>query len=152
MKNKHPTREYFQEDLIMTASSLSFKLAVLFVITGIAMGIGMAASQNHSIMPAHAHLNLLGWVSLFLFGIYYERRPALDTSRLALIQVALWSIGTVVLTIAVAAIHLGYTAADPIAALASLVVLAGMLLFAYFVFRPSRYMVPAPTARLTPAE
>ena len=33
------------------------------------MGIGMAASQNHSIMPAHAHLNLLGWVSLFLFGI-----------------------------------------------------------------------------------
>jgi len=152
MKNKHPTREYFQEDLIMTASSLSFKLAVLFVITGIAMGIGMAASQDHSIMPAHAHLNLLGWVSLFLFGIYYERRPALDTSRLALIQVALWSIGTVVLTIAVAAIHLGYTAADPIAALASLVVLAGMLLFAYFVFRPARNLTTAPTAHLTPAE
>lgn len=136
----------------MTASSLSFKLAVLFVITGIAMGIGMAASQDHAIMPAHAHLNLLGWVSLFLFGIYYERRPALDMSRLAIIQVALWSIGTVVLTIAVAAIHLGYTAADPIAALASLIVLAGMLLFAYFVFRPARYLTPAPTAHLTPAE
>src|SRR5215208_6185153 len=99
----------------MTASSLSFRLAVTFVIAGIAMGIGMAASQNHAIMPAHAHLNLLGWVSLFLFGIYYERRPVLDTSRLALIQVGLWSLGTVILTIAVAAIHLGYTAADPIA-------------------------------------
>ena len=136
----------------MTASSLSFKLAVLFVITGIAMGIGMAASQDHAIMPAHAHLNLLGWVSLFLFGIYYERRPALDMSRLAIIQVALWSIGTVVLTIAVAAIHLGYTAADPIAALASLIVLAGMLLFAYFVFRPARNIAPSPTTRLTPAE
>jgi cbb3-type cytochrome oxidase subunit 1 len=103
-------------------------------------------------MPAHAHLNLLGWVSLFLFGIYYERRPALDASRLALIQVVVWSVGTVILTVAVAAIHLGYTAADPIAALASLIVLAAMVLFGYFVFRPARYLNPAPTPHLTPAE
>ena len=136
----------------MTASSLSFKLAVLFVIAGMAMGIGMAASQDHSIMPAHAHLNLLGWVSLFLFGIYYERRPALDTSRLALVQVIVWSVGTVILTIAVAALHLGYTAFDPIAGIASLIVLAAMLLFAYFVFKPARSIASSPTARLTPAE
>ncbi|MBB4041177.1 cbb3-type cytochrome oxidase subunit 1 [Microvirga flocculans] len=136
----------------MTASSLSFRLAVLFVIAGMAMGIGMAASQDHAIMPAHAHVNLLGWVSLFLFGIYYERRPILDRNRLALIQVALWSAGTVILTIAVAAIHLGYTAADPIAALASLVVLAAMALFGYFVFRPTLYNAPAPSGQLKPAE
>jgi len=136
----------------MTASSLSFRLAVLSVIAGIAMGIGMAASQDHSIMPAHAHLNLLGWVSLFLFGIYYERRPALDASRLAMIQVVLWSIGTVVLTIAVAAIHLGYTAADPVAGIASFIVLAAMLIFAYFVFRPTRAVEPGPTVRMTAAE
>jgi peptidoglycan/LPS O-acetylase OafA/YrhL len=136
----------------MTASSLSFRLAVLFVIAGMAMGIGMAMSQDHSIMPAHAHLNLLGFVSLFLFGIYYERRPALDTSRLAIVQVVLWSVGTVVLTIAVAAIHLGYTAADPIAGIASLLVLAATLMFAYFVFRPARTIAPAPAAHLTPAE
>jgi peptidoglycan/LPS O-acetylase OafA/YrhL len=136
----------------MKASSLSFKLAVLFVIIGIGMGIGMAASQNHSIMPAHAHLNLLGWVSLFLFGIYYERRPTLDTSRLAMIQVSLWSVGTVILTVAVAAIHLGYTAADPVAGLASLLVLVAMVLFAYFVFRPATSVLPEPTVRMTPAE
>ena len=136
----------------MTASSLSFRLAVLFVIAGMAMGIGMAATQNHAIMPAHAHLNLLGWVSLFLFGIYYERRPALDASRLARIQVVLWSLGTVVLTIAVAAIHLGYTAADPIAALASLLVLPAMILSASFIFRPARDLAPGPAVHLTPAE
>jgi hypothetical protein len=134
----------------MSASFLSFRLAVVFVLVGIAMGIGMAMSQNHSIMPAHAHLNLLGWVSLFLFGIYYERRPRLDASKLALVQVTLWSAGTVVLTIAVAAIHLGYKAADPLAGIASLVVLAAMLLFAYFVFSPATSSA-APMA-LTPAE
>jgi hypothetical protein len=136
----------------MTASSLSFKLAVVFVITGIAMGIGMAASQNHSIMPAHAHLNLLGWVSLFLFGIYYERRPNLDASRLALVQVGVWSVGTVILTIAVAALHLGYTAFDPVAALASFIVLGSMLIFGYLVFRPAVEAGAKPGVRLTPAE
>ena len=136
----------------MHASSLSFRLAVLFVIAGMAMGIGMAMTQNHALMPAHAHLNLLGWVSLFLFGIYYERRPALDTSRLAMIQVVLWSLGTVLLTVAVAAIHLGYHAADPIAAIASLIVLAGMIQFAYFVFRPAQDVSAGRSAHLTPAE
>jgi hypothetical protein len=136
----------------MHASSLSFRLAVLFVIAGMAMGIGMAMTQNHALMPAHAHLNLLGWVSLFLFGIYYERRPALDTSRLAMIQVILWSLGTVVLTVAVSAIHLGYHAADPIAAIASLIVLAAMIQFAYFVFRPARDVAPDPAVHLSPAE
>ncbi|MBZ6077087.1 hypothetical protein [Microvirga puerhi] len=136
----------------MKASALSFKLAVLFVVAGMAMGIGMAASQDHSVMPAHAHLNLLGWVSLFLFGIYYERRPTLDTSKLARVQVWLWSLGTVVLTIAVAGIHLGYAAMDPVAALASLIVLAAMLLFGYFVFRPVASVAPTPHVGITPAE
>ncbi|WP_243374857.1 hypothetical protein [Microvirga solisilvae] len=135
----------------MTASSLSFRIAVLCVIAGMAMGIGMAVTQNHSIMPAHAHLNLLGWVSLFLFGIYYERRPALNASRLAMIQVLLWSVGTVILTIAVAAIHLGYTAADPVAGISSFMVLGAMLIFAYFVFRPASSGIEIQT-HMTPAE
>ena len=75
----------------------------------------MATTQNHAIMPAHAHLNLLGWVSLFLFGIYYERRPALDIEPTGDDPSRPVVLGTVVLTIAVAAIHLGYHAADPIA-------------------------------------
>jgi drug/metabolite transporter (DMT)-like permease len=135
----------------MTASSLSFKLAVLFVIAGMAMGIGMAAAHDHSIMPAHAHLNLLGWVSLFLFGIYYKLNPALERSRLAFVQVVIWSVGTVVLTIGVAAIHLGYEAAEPVTAMASFIVLAAMLLFAYLVFRPSSVFAER-IVRLTPAE
>lgn len=101
-------------------------------------------------MPAHAHLNLLGWVSLFLFGIYYERRPALDASRIAIVQVSIWTVGTVLLTIAVAALHLGYAGADPLAGIAALIVVSGMLLFGYFVFRPEPAQGPAMT--LTPAE
>ena len=53
----------------MHASTLSFRAAVIFGIAGMIMGIVMAASGNHSVIPAHAHLNLLGWVGLFVIGI-----------------------------------------------------------------------------------
>ena len=56
----------------MKASSLSFYAAVVAVLVGMSWGIVMAISQDHSAMPAHAHLNLLGWVSLFLFGIFFD--------------------------------------------------------------------------------
>jgi hypothetical protein len=134
----------------MTASSLSFRLAILFILAGMTAGIGMAASGDHSIMPAHAHINLLGWVSLFLFGLYYERRPKLNQSRIALVQIAIWSIGTAVLAVAVGAINLGYERAEPVAALSSFVVLAALLLFAVFVFRPA-YSSPADLT-MSPAE
>jgi hypothetical protein len=136
----------------MQASALSFRAAVVFAIAGIAMGIAMAIMQNHAVMPAHAHLNLLGWVSLFIFGIYYRLNPALDRSRLAVIQVSVWSLGTVVLTVAVAALHSGYTHFDPLAAISSVVLLLDMLLFAALVFRPSLLAPSSTIPVLSPAE
>ena len=122
----------------MTASSLSFKTAVVLAVAGILMGIAMAASHDHSVMPAHAHLNLLGWVSLFLFGIYYKFTPILDRGRLALAQVAVWIVGTVILTLGVAALYLGRAAGEPVAVAGALLLLADMVLFAVMVFRPAR--------------
>jgi len=63
----------------------------------------------------------------------------------------MWAVGTVILTIAVAAIHAGYDAADPIAAFASLTIVASMLLFAFVVFRPVASDQIA-TGALAPAE
>jgi hypothetical protein len=134
----------------MKASSLSFKAAVVFAIAGMVMGIAMAASHDHSVFPAHAHLNLLGWVSLFLIGIYYKFNPLLDSSRAALVQVGIWIVGTIVLTIGVASIYLGHIAAEPIAIIGSLIILFDMLFFAILVFRPASKDSAA--ARLAPAE
>jgi hypothetical protein len=120
----------------MKASALSFRAAVLFALIGMGMGIAMAIARDHSVMPAHAHLNLLGWVSLFLFGIYYKLHPVADTSRLAFAQVWVWIAATIVLTIGVAGVHLGYDSLEPLAAVGSLVALADILLFGVLVFRP----------------
>src|SRR4051794_39337569 len=112
----------------MKASDLSFRAAVLMAIAGMIWGLAMAIGEDHSTMPAHAHLNLLGWVSLFLFGVYYHLHPALDVDRLARLQVWVWIAATAILTVGVALVHSGRSAGAPIAAVSSLVVLADMLL------------------------
>jgi hypothetical protein len=134
----------------MKASSLSFQAAVVLVLAGMGWGVVMAASGDHSTMPAHAHLNLLGWVSLFLFGLFYHLHPALDRSRAALAQVWAWIVATVVLTIGVGLVHSGRPVGDPIAAVASLAIIADMALFGWLVLR--REAPSARTAAPLPAE
>jgi hypothetical protein len=122
----------------MRASVLSFRAAVLMVVAGMIWGIVMGITEDHSTFPAHAHLNLLGWVSLFLIGVYYHLHPKIDRDRLALVQVWVWMIATVVLTVGVALVHSGHPVGDPIAAVGSLVTLADMLLFGWLVYRRDR--------------
>ena len=119
----------------MSASSLSFRLAVFFVIIGMIMGVYMAASHNHTLGQAHAHINLIGWVSLFLIGLFYERRPQLDQSAGARWQVIIYTLGAVVLNASLAALLLGNAGAEPGAAAGSIVVLGSMIWFGWLVFR-----------------
>jgi peptidoglycan/LPS O-acetylase OafA/YrhL len=120
----------------MKASDMAFRIAVCLGLIGMTGGVLMAASHNHDLHPAHAHLNLLGWVSLFLLGGFYRMNPSLDTRRGAKWQVLAWSFGTIVLATGVAAIYAGYPQAEPLAAIGSIIVVACMVWFAYFVFRP----------------
>ena len=135
----------------MKASSLSFRAAVLLVIVGMTWGLVMAISQDHSAMPAHAHLNLLGWVSLFLFGIFYKLHPALNYSAKALAQVVIWIAATLVLTCGVALVHTGHDIGEPIAAIGSIVALGDMLFFGWLVHDATRSVASTPVSTV-PAE
>ncbi len=122
----------------MKASSLSFVMAVAVALVGMAWGLHMAISQDHSTLSAHAHLNLLGWVSLFLFGVFYRLHPALDGARIARLQVLIWLAGTAILTVGVAMIHSGRPSGEPYAGVGSIMVFADMLLFGWLVLREVR--------------
>ena len=135
----------------MKASVVSFRAAVLFGLLGMGLGIAMAIARDHAAMPAHAHLNLLGWVSLFLFGLYYRLHPALERDRRAHVQVWSWLVGTVVMAIGVGLVHTGTTSAEPLAAGGSFIVFASMLLFAWLLFQTERAGVSARPAA-APAE
>jgi hypothetical protein len=71
--------------------------AALCVLGGMLWGIQMAVSGDHLLASAHAHLNLVGWVTLALFGVYYRLTPAACASRLARVHAAVAIAGVLVM-------------------------------------------------------
>jgi hypothetical protein len=110
---------------------------MLLVLAGMLWGLQMAITDDHSAFPAHAHLNLLGFVTLFLFGIFYRLNPKVEANRLAIPQVWIWIVSTIVLAIGVGLVHTGHSAGDPIAAVGSFAVFADAIVFTWLVFQES---------------
>jgi len=54
---------------------LFLRIAVVYVLAGMALGIFMAMSDDHSQMPTHAHMNLMGWASMALYAVVYRVWP-----------------------------------------------------------------------------
>ena len=108
-------------------------LAVLSALAGMVWGIQMAISHDHALSPAHAHLNLLGWVMLALFAVYYHVVPDAAESRLARVHfaVALLSVVTIVPGIVLALTGVS----EAVAALGAFLTLGSMALFAAAVLR-----------------
>ncbi|MBW9112081.1 hypothetical protein JNB88_00255 [Rhizobium cauense] len=130
-------------------AQLYFKTAVLFLIVGIVMGLNMAISQDHSVIGAHAHCNLLGWVSMAIFGGYHALNPQKAEKRLAIIQYYVYTVGLVLLVPSLYLMLQGNVAVEPIVGISSFIVFAGVLLFAFIVFSSEKVVVapPAPSYR-----
>ena len=120
-------------------SQLFFRSAILFLIAGIAIGLHMGVSQDHSATGAHVHINLLGWVTSALFGGYYALNPAKAGSTLALVHFVAYTLGVLVMT---PSLYLALTGiVDPsgsvVGALvaSSFTIFGAVLVFAVIVFR-----------------
>jgi hypothetical protein len=118
--------------------SLMMCVSVVVLLVGMLGGIVMGIEQDFALAPAHTHLNLIGGVMLFLFGLYYRLVPAAGTSALAKVQGWLHIVGAILFPAGVALVILkgaSFTAAPIIG---SLIVTAAMGLFAVIVFQTSR--------------
>jgi hypothetical protein len=108
-------------------------VAVICLLGGEVLGIWMGANNNFALAPVHAHTNLIGWVTLSLYGLAHRAYPALGASRLAMPQAVLAIAGAVVMPFALA---MALTANNILPAIIdSFVVLSGTLLFAVLFFR-----------------
>lgn len=123
-------------------SDLFFKTGVLFFLVGIGIGLQMAISQNHNVIGAHAHINLLGWVTSAIFGGYYALNPA-KAGRLAMAHYCVYSIGVIIMTASLYLLLTGNAAAEAFVATGSLIVALGVLIFAWVLF------APAPSTRMS---
>lgn len=122
----------------MRLSQFCFVIASLAAVAGISLGIFMGITEDHSLAPVHVHTNLIGWVSMFLFGLYY-RTHAHAESGLAVFQVGAVTIGYVAMMGALTAlIQFPNPAALPAAIVGSMLVWIGFATFALIVWREGR--------------
>jgi hypothetical protein len=118
----------------MIANSL-LRISVVLALVGMLLGITMGIREDFTLVPAHAHLNLVGYVSLFLAGLYYYAAPHAAETAIAKFHAFIAVIGAVVFPIGIGARVLGGLAYEPVVIVGALTVLAGNLLFAVNVIR-----------------
>jgi cbb3-type cytochrome oxidase subunit 1 len=114
-----------------TRSATWLRLAVVYFVVAVAIGIVMGASGDHSLMPVHAHLNLLGWVSMTLFGLIGHLFPATMQGRIATLQFWLYNLSVPILLATLAALLRGHKELEPVVGIGSVVTGIAVLLFAY---------------------
>lgn len=78
-------------------SAAFFVTGGLFVLVGMVAGMYMGANEDFRLAPAHAHLNLLGWVTMALYGGFYAFTAKTMSKRLAWTNYALSTVGVLVM-------------------------------------------------------
>ncbi len=114
------------------------RVSVVLLVIGLLWGIEMGIRQSFALAPAHAHLNLVGGVLLFVFGLYYKLVPAAGGSVLAKWQGRLHIAGAILFPLGVALVIGQGQGFIVLPIVGSLIVLVAIALFAVVVFRTSR--------------
>lgn len=102
-----------------------------YAIVGMALGIFMAASNDHGQMVTHAHIMLIGFVVSFIYGLCHKLWLNDSTSKLAVAQYYLHQVGTLFIVIGLFLLYGKFVPLekiDPLLAVSSIVVLIGMVL------------------------
>lgn len=122
----------------MTRVSAAFYFAAgLLLLAGMALGEFMGAQENFQLAPLHAHINLLGWATMALYGTFYALTKDTYSPRLAWINFALSLTGMLLM---IPFLYLTLTAEDgakygPLAGAAGCIAMLGLLVFLYCTFR-----------------
>lgn len=116
-------------------SNWFFRLAVCWLLAGVTLGLVMAASHDHSAFPAHAHMNLLGWVSMSIFAVFYRLFPAAAASKLARVHFWIYVPANFVQIVTLFMLLRGNASIEPVLAAASFAVAAGIIVFAVILWK-----------------
>lgn len=119
-------------------------VAVLQALAGMGLGIVMGISGDYTLAPAHAHSNLLGWVSMAIFGLYYAVAGEVAAKRPAAVHFGLALVANIVFPVGIGLVVTGHGGAMSV--VGSLLEVLNMLLFGIIVWTNRAALAPL-TAR-----
>lgn len=130
-----------------------FMAASIYILVGVNWGLYMSITHDFVTAPAHAHLNLLGWVSMAIMGGFYALLGKETPSWLVKTNFALMNVGVICM---ITGLGLFFTQTATIAQLVPLItvgelaIISGFVSFAAAVFLSLRLRA-ARRATLAPA-
>ena len=118
----------------MSVSNNFLRLGVLSALVGMSLGVWMGANQDFVLRPVHAHINLLGFASMMLFGLFYRAFPAAGRGWLPVAHFALSVLGFLILMPSLALMLLQKPLFLPAMIASEFMLVGSMLLFVVIVF------------------
>ncbi|MEK4229234.1 cytochrome-c oxidase [Solibacillus sp. FSL H8-0538] len=119
------------------------KISGVYLVIAVILGLVMGIIQNFSFSSVHAHLNLLGWVSMAIFGIIYSIYKNVGKTKLAKTHFWLHNIGLPIMQGSLfIELLTGNTSFTIGIIIGSLIVVLGILLFVLNLFLNIREQIP----------
>lgn len=112
--------------------SLHFRTSVILALVAAGLALWMAATHDFRALPAEAALNVLGWGSFMIYGLYYLMVPG-AAGGLARLHYFVALIGVVVEALGIAGTEWGNPFFDPFRIIGAFIVAVGFVLFAIIV-------------------
>ena len=119
-----------------------FTLAVIYALCGMALGIYMGLSQDHTEMPVHAHTMVAGWLMSSVFAFFYHLFPKAGIGALAQAHFWLTTVSGLGLLVTLFFLIAGNASLEPVVGIWSMLFYAAMFLFVLIAL-PTVYRKPA---------
>ncbi|HBO83912.1 MAG: hypothetical protein A2073_08560 [Deltaproteobacteria bacterium GWC2_42_11] len=123
------------------------KCAMVYFLISIFLGLHMAISgQVYPYMPIHAHFNLLGWISMMIYGVAYHILPRFSGRPLyseKLAEMQFWLANTGLIGMALGWMARQSTGSTAILIVFSIIEAASALLFVFNMFKTIKAAPPA---------
>ena len=119
----------------MFVSNNFLRLGALSALVGMSLGVWMGANENFVLRPVHAHINLLGFASMMLFGLFYRAFPAAGRGVLPMAHFVLSVVGFLILMPSLTLMLLARPLFMPGMIASEIMLVASMALFVVIVFK-----------------
>lgn len=119
----------------MFVSNNFLRLGALSALVGMSLGVWMGANQDFVLRPVHAHINLIGFASMMLFGLFYRAFPAAGRGWMPMAHFVLSVVGFLILMPSLTLMLLARPLFAPGMIASEIMLVASIALFVVIVFK-----------------
>jgi hypothetical protein len=116
------------------------RFSAIFGIIGTFLGSQMSGNMDYSMRPIHAHILLVGWLSVFAWGIFYKVYT-IKYKKLVPVHSILGMLGAVGLTVGMWMYNLNPFHLNETFVMVFFIVGGSLLLLAFLLFVPITFLI-----------